>query len=158
MFLKVVGNPNSSHPSLTFLIGNFQKKSTAAEGIYTLSVSSPVDQVFQYFPGNEQNEVREDLLEANVEDVIEFIFTKGESELAQLTIAIKDLDSQDTWILDSLDGSSLSLVVTTIERAPKNWFETRLEGLTAPRPWYFKAEVCLLHLLHCSSHHRIFIT
>jgi hypothetical protein len=127
--------PNLFHCSISF---EFR--------IFHVIVSSPVDQVFQYFPGNKQNEVREDLLEANVEDAIEFIFANGESELAQLTIAMKDLDSQDTWLLDSLDGSSLSLVVTTIERAPKNWFETRLEGLTAPRPWCFKAEVCLLHL------------
>jgi hypothetical protein len=81
-----------------------------------------------------------------VEDAIEFIFTNGESELAQLTIAMKDLDSQDTWLLDSLDGSSLSLVVTTIERAPKNWFETRLEGLTAPRPGTSKPRyVCFIY-------------
>jgi hypothetical protein len=62
-------------------------------------------------------------------------------------IPIEDLTSRDDWSMDPVDGSKLSFVVTVIERAPKNWFDSGLEALTAPRPWYFKAEVSLLFIL-----------
>lgn len=122
-------------------IGTFQKpENPPCDSIYTLSISSPVDQVFQYFPAHESNEVREDILEANVGDVIEVILTNGDDVLGQLTIPLTEITTQDQWSLKTTDESNLFIAVTSIERIPKNWFDTSVELLTTPRPWYFKAE------------------
>jgi hypothetical protein len=120
------------------LAATFQKSEDAdLESVYTLTVTSPIDQIFQYFPAREQTEVREDLIEVEEGDAIDLLFTSGDQVLAQLTI--QDLATKE-WTLTPTDGSSLALVVTPITRAPRDWFDAGLELLTSPRPWYFKAE------------------
>lgn len=140
MFVKVVGKLINCPSHLT-LVGTFHKpENPSSESVYTLSVSSPVDQIFQYFPASESSEVREDILEANVGDVIDVVFTNGDEELGHLTIPLTDITTKDQWTVTTSDGSNLFIGVATIERIPKNWFDTSVELLTAPRPWYFKAE------------------
>lgn len=120
---------------------------------YALTVVSSVDQMCIPFKGTKSDEEREDLFEVNAEDTIHARFSSESSQLGDITIPVWTLESSnDDWVLvkpqeGDASGYVLTVTVTVMERAPKNWFDTGIAALEHI-PWYLKAE----DLYHLTKH------
>ena len=170
MFLKIIGTfefknissettegqeITTSTTTITTSDSNPNPTIEQTPSIYTLSVSSPTDQIFEYFPGKEElYEVREELLETKEGEVLDIKFTHSENELGSLQIPVEDLYIKDKWTLTT-SNSTLSIGITIVERVPKNWIDKGLEILSSPRPWYFKAEDIYSLIKHILDEYKV---
>jgi len=141
------------------IVGSFQKLDSAKfVSVYTLSASSSVDQIYQYYPGKIPLEIREELIEMNEEDTLELSFTNGEVELGHLSIPSSQIGATENWRIenDAIEsGFSLSIDISVAERVPKNWFDAGIDLLSAPRPWYFKGEDLYSLIKHVLEQYKI---
>jgi len=141
------------------IVGSFQKLDSAKfSAVYTLSASSAVDQIYQYYPGKMPTEIREELIEIGEEDTLELSFTNAEVELGHLSIPFSEIGTTENWRLANDDvefGFALSIDVSIVERVPKNWFDAGIDLLSAPRPWYFKGEDLYNLIKHVLDHYKI---
>jgi hypothetical protein len=122
-------------------------------GGYALTVVSSVDQMCIPFKGTKAEEEREDLFEVNADDMIQARFSSETSQLGGMNIPVATLDaSADDWVLvkpqeEGATGYVLTVKVSVMERAPKNWFDVGITAL-GHLPWYLKAE----DLYHLTKH------
>jgi hypothetical protein len=122
-------------------------------GGYALTVVSSVDQMCIPFKGTKAEEEREDLFEVNADDMIQARFSSETSQLGGMNIPVATLDaSADDWVLvkpqeEGAIGYVLTVKVSVMERAPKNWFDVGITAL-GHLPWYLKAE----DLYHLTKH------
>ena len=111
---------------------------------FTLSIGSKDDQSIMQFASSGTT-VREELLEvaANSQTLQVSVLSEGEaSKVDHLDISVKDIvdKARTEWMLLK-DQYKITIVITLVEQAPSDWFDTGVSVLSQEqKPWYLTAE------------------